>query len=156
MKKDIFIDNNIASKFSNPMDPEYKKLIVWLMNSDIEESKRAYLVTSQKLLKEYLRSAMHAKSPTSIPVIIAKLTIEKRIITVSNEQIRAFQNEYYTKTVIKKLTSNEEDREHIPVVLLSERKYALSYDQKFCNDLRTFPGFTVRVEKRPEDLPYAD
>lgn len=30
MKKDIFIDNNIASKFSNPLDPEYKKLIKWL------------------------------------------------------------------------------------------------------------------------------
>ena len=30
MKKDIFIDNNIACRFSNPMDPEMKKLISWL------------------------------------------------------------------------------------------------------------------------------
>lgn len=27
MKKDIFIDNNIACRFANPMDPKMKKLI---------------------------------------------------------------------------------------------------------------------------------
>ena len=37
MKHDIFIDNNIASRFSRPADPEYKKLIEWLMNNRIIE-----------------------------------------------------------------------------------------------------------------------
>lgn len=32
MRKDIFIDNNIACRFSNPMDPEMKKLIAWIMS----------------------------------------------------------------------------------------------------------------------------
>jgi len=31
MKKDIFIDNNIAKNFTNPLDGEYKKLVQWLM-----------------------------------------------------------------------------------------------------------------------------
>ena len=34
MKKDIFIDNNIASKFSNPQDKEYIKLTQWLLYFD--------------------------------------------------------------------------------------------------------------------------
>ncbi len=73
MIRDIFIDNNIASKFSNPADPEYKELIRWLMdNHDIaegEEDDRAYLVVSHKLLSEYYRSCRDASGKTSIPMI---------------------------------------------------------------------------------------
>ena len=32
--KDIFIDNNIAKNFGNPMDEEYQKLIRWLQKFD--------------------------------------------------------------------------------------------------------------------------
>jgi hypothetical protein len=32
--KDIFIDNSIAKNFANPLDPEYKKLVAWLMRYD--------------------------------------------------------------------------------------------------------------------------
>jgi hypothetical protein len=53
------------------------------------------------------------------------------------------------------LTCNYEDREHLPVVLLSQRKYALSLDDRFIADLENFPGFVVLVKKRPEELPYA-
>lgn len=158
MRKDIFIDNNIASKFSNPADKNYKILIKWLMeNHEIPENTeddRAYLMVSKKLLAEYLRSNYAARGATAIPAIINKLNREGRLVMISNEQIKSFQNEYFTSKIIRKLQSNEEDWMHIPVVLLSERKYALARDHKFISDLVNFPGFRVLVCERPEDMPY--
>ena len=158
MKKDIFIDNNIASKFSNPQDKEYIKLTQWLLKfdeSDIENKDNyAHLVVSKKLLVEYQRSAMSASSDTSIPVIINKLLSQGRLNNISNQDIKNFQTSHFTKTVKRRLRSNNEDREHIPLVLLSDRKYALTRDDNFKYDLENFSGFNVRVEKKPEDLPY--
>lgn len=158
MIRDIFIDNNIASKFSNPADPEYKELIRWLMdNHDIaegEEDDRAYLVVSHKLLSEYYRSCRDASGKTSIPMIISQLTRDGRLERISNQQIKEFKNKNFTKSVERNLWSNNEDRDHIPAVLLSERKYALTYDENLTHDLENFPGFTVLVSKRPEDIPY--
>ncbi len=71
MLKDIFIDNNIAKNFSNPLDPEYKKLIRWLITDDRQNSaNNAYLVISPKLIAEYQRTARDALSPTNIVIII--------------------------------------------------------------------------------------
>ena len=158
MKKDIFIDNNIASKFSNPQDKEYIKLTQWLLKfdeNDIENKDNyAHLVVSKKLLVEYHRSAMTASSDTSIPLIIDKLQRQGRLNNISNQDIRDFQTSHFTKTVKRKLKSNNEDREHIPLVLLSDRKYALTRDDNFKYDLENFSGFTVRVEKKPANLPY--
>lgn len=53
MKKDIFIDNNIACRFANPMDPEMKKLINWIMKNEEGSEDNAILVVSDKLLHEY-------------------------------------------------------------------------------------------------------
>lgn len=156
MKKDIFIDTNIVSRFTNPMDKEYIHLIKWLQTFNNDETKDAYLVVSKKLLSEYNRSTMHALSATCISSIINTLLIQGRLISITNEQIKEFHRQHFTKKVEKNLRCNEEDRNHIPVVLLSERKYALAIDDAFVNDLRNFPGFTARVEKRPEDLPYKD
>ncbi len=69
---------------------------------------------------------------------------------------KKFKSEYFSKKIERKLQSNNEDREHIPVVLLSNRKYALCLDNKFIADLKSFPGFTVTVEKRSEKLNYKD
>lgn len=158
MKRDIFIDNNIASKFANPADPEYKALIKWLRdNHPIEDGKeddRAFLVASQKLIAEYRRSCIGASGETSIPTILDKLKREGRLVKISSKQIKAFQEDHFTKAIEKKLRSNNEDRDHIPVVLLSDRKYALTYDVNFTYDLEHFPGFKVLVRKRPEDIPY--
>lgn len=158
MKKDLFIDNNIAKNFSNPQDEEYIKLTKWLIkfnSSDIENKDNyAHLVVSQKLLVEYLRTSMGATSDTAIPIIIEKMQREGRLIMISNQQIKDFKSAYYSKAVERNLRSNKEDKEHIPLVLLSDRKFALSYDDNFTYDLKHFAGFTVRVEKRPEDLPY--
>jgi hypothetical protein len=155
MRKDIFIDNNIAKNFSYPIDNEYKKLINWLLKNNLERPENnAFIVVSQKLITEYFRSSMHAKSLTNIAVVLAKMQKEGRRIFVTPKQIKDFQNEYFTKKVIKNLKSNNEDREHIPVVFLSNRKYVLTLDEYFTHDLLHFPKFNATVEKRPENLLY--
>ncbi len=155
LRKDIFIDNNVAKNFANPLDPEYKKLIQWLrkFNKD-EATNNAYLVVSNKLIGEYMRSTRGAYSATNISVIVDKLTREGRLIKISNQDIKDFKQRYFKSRIIRNLTCNQEDRDHIPVVLLSDRRYALSLDNAFINDLINFPGFTVRAAKRPPDLPY--
>jgi predicted nucleic acid-binding protein len=159
MKKDIFIDTNIAGKFANPQDKEYIKLTKWLIHYVPKDSENkdeyAHLVVSNKLLKEYYRSSMNAQSSTAIPAIIDQLTRDGRLIIIKNDRIKEFKDKYYTKAVKKRLRCNNEDREHFPLVLLSDRKYALSYDDNFIYDLEHFPGgFHVLVKKRPEELPY--
>jgi len=155
MRKDIFIDNNITKNFANPLDSEYKKLIQWLMAYNAENNtKNAYLVLSNKLIAEYQRTAGLSASATNITIIIAKMTREGRLVKITNEQIKEFKREYFTKKVERNLTCNKEDRDHIPVVLLSERKYSLSFDENFVNDLLDFPGFVVVAAKRAQDIPY--
>lgn len=160
MRKDIFIDNNIASKFSNPQDKEYIKLTEWLLRFDQLDTENkdnyAHLVVSQKLLVEYMRSNQNALGGTSIPSIVAELQKQGRLIFKSSAEIKEFKDKNFTKTIEKKLRCNNEDREHIPVVLLSDRKYALSLDGNFSYDLKNFKGFKVLVEKRPQDLNYEE
>lgn len=155
MRRDIFIDNNIAKNFSNPKDPEYKKLIDWLWDYNPNNfSMNAHLAVSKKLLGEYKSTASFTSSSTTITVIIGKMTREGRLIFVKNAEIKEFQRKHFKKAIVKKLRSNREDHDHIPVVLMSDRKYALSLDDNFIYDLVNFPGFHVRAEKRPERLPY--
>ncbi len=155
MRKDIFIDNNITKNFANPLDSEYTKLIQWLMAySSEKKEKNAYLMVSNKLIAEYQRTAGLSASATNITIIIAKMTREGRLVKITNEQIKEFKREYFTKPVERRLSCNKEDREHIPVVLLSERKYTLSFDENFINDILNFPGFVVIAAKRPQDILY--
>lgn len=157
MKKDIFIDNNVATRFSNPQDKEYIKLTTWLLEYDskaVDKDNFAHLVVSQKLLVEYLRSAYNCKAGTSIPIIIGKLQQQNRLIIIKNKDIASFKKEHFTKAIERKFTCNAQDRDLIPVILKSNRKFVLTYDQNFTDDLMTFPGFTVLVKKRPEDIPY--
>lgn len=158
MKKDIFIDNNIATRFSNPQDKEYIKLTKWLMDFDPNDKDNideyAHLVVSQKLLVEYCRSAYNCANDSSIPSIIDKLTRENRLVKITKQQITDFKATNFKSAVIKKLKSNAEDQDLIPVVLLSDRKFALTYDKNFTDDLENFPGYKATVKKRPEDLPY--
>ena len=158
MKKDIFIDNNIAKNFKNPADPEYIKLRDWLVLyreiKEGEEDTNAHLVVSNKLLNEYSRSNQNIKDGQNIILIIGRLQKQGRLIKIDNQAIKDFQQEHFTKKIEKKLSCNQEDREHIPVVLLSHRKYALSIDDAFVNDLLNFPKFQALACKRPEEIPY--
>lgn len=153
--KDIFIDNNVTSRFSNPLDPEYLKLIQWLKKFDPKDINNcAHLVVSNKLLVEYYSSCMNATSLTSIPTIIDQLTREGRLIKFSNLNIKEFKKKNYTKRIVKTLRSNLKDRDHIPIVLQSHRKFAISIDNNFIHDLLNFPGYEVTAVKRPELLNY--
>ena len=153
--KDIFIDTNVVKNFTNPLDPEYKKLISWLKEyNPFNLANNAVLVVSKKLLGEYYRSARFAHTDTSIPVIIDQLTREGRRNLITNMQIYSFKNQNFTKSIKRKLRSNKKDWNYIPLVLLSYRKYALSIDDNFIYDIKHFPGFQVKAAKRPEAIPY--
>lgn len=155
--KDIFIDNNVSKNFANPMDPHYKELVEWLIEFDPEDRAiNAHLVVSNKLLQEYTGSSGLSLSTTSILMVIAKMQREGRILKVSNEQIKSFQKTHFKKAIEKKLRSNRKDRDHLPIVLLSHRKYALTIDDNFSYDLTHFPGFRAIAAKRPEKLQYRD
>ncbi|TGE10342.1 hypothetical protein [Hymenobacter fodinae] len=152
--KDIFIDNNVAKNFCTPLDPEYKKLILWLIKDTKDITTTPHLVVSQKLLVEYLRSSIGAYSETSIPAIIDLLTREGRLKKIKPDAIQAFKDEHFSKRRVSKFKSNAQDHEHIPVVLLSERKIAITIDEGFTFDLLNFPGFSATVASRPENINY--
>ncbi len=157
MKKDIFIDTNVIGNFSSQLDEGYKKLSLWLSNFNHNNPENnAYIVVSPKLISEYSRSLQHAKQNQTFVVILSKMQKEDRRVMISNQQIKDFQNVHFTKSIWKKLSSNKEDRDHIPVVLLSERKFALTEDENFTFDLRNFPKFKASVASRPQDLPFAE
>ena len=157
MKKDIFIDNNIASRyFSNPVDAEHSKLVDWLRTFNEDEDTDAYLLISPYLMREYHESNRNATSTTNIVQIIGDLTKQERLVNFTKKEIEAFQNQHYSKKVMKRLLSNNKDRNHIPVVLLSDRKMALSEDDNFLHDLYEFSGFEPVTAKRPENLNYKE
>lgn len=160
MKKDIFIDNNIAKNFTEPKDEAYKNLIRWLMEYDKNkpepDENDAFLVVSQKLLVEYIRSSQHNFRGTSINLITKKLQAEGRLLKIGTEEIKAFKKQHFTPKILKQLKCNEEDRDLIPIVLLSDRKFGLSLDQNFTNDLYKIPGFAPTIADRPENLPYTE
>lgn len=164
IKKDIFIDNNVAIKLSNPPEKEYKELIKWLLKENKETpDENAYIVISQKLLNEYHRSNQNAKSKSNITVILARMArgnnyiddknreIIGRKIQISKKLIKDFQNKNFSKKVLKKLQSNIEDREHIPVVMLSDRRKVLTEDINFTKDLKYF---SAEVENKPKQEFY--
>lgn len=105
-------------------------------------------------MQEYYSSARNSFSSSSIPIIIDIMTKQNRLITVSNDVIRDFKNNHFSKKILNSLKCNLKDQDHIPLICISDRKYALSYDNNFISDLKSFPGFTIIVEKRPENLPY--
>ena len=146
MKNDIFIDNNVAKNFKNPIDPHYKRLVEWLFE-------KGHLVLSQKLLQEY-HSSNRGNWGQSIIAIINHLTKEERIVPISNEQMH---NLRFSKVAEKRLTCNAEDRWHLKAVLLSHRKIAVIIDVALRNDVNNHPNFDgVKPEavSRPEEIDY--
>ncbi len=160
MKKDIFIDNNIAKNFANPADKEYKKLIRWLLKFDnnIDFEQNAHLVLSQKIRNEYLESSSGAKSVSNIVVIVSKLIKQGRVNEFSNTEIKEFQQKYFSSKVKKqfkdfRLETNR-DSNHIPIILKSDRKKALIIDKKFKEIVNNFPGFKAKAESKPKEEFY--
>jgi len=156
MLKDIFIDNNIVPKFSNPLDGEYKKLVKWLLGYNVvNKEDNAYLAVSNKIIGEYSRSLRNISSlSNNFIVIIDACTRQGRYNFVCNRKITHFKQKHFKKHVVRKFTCTRSDQDHIPVVMLSDRKYALSLDANFRRDINNFPKFAALAAKRPNDIPY--
>lgn len=153
--KDIFIDNTIAKNFANPLDPEYKRLIAWLkVYRENDHLSNAHLVISKKIIAEYKRTCGTSLSDNAIGAIVDLCTRQGRLNNISNDQIKAFQALHFTKKIYRRLKCNKKDHDHIPAVLLSHRKIAISIDDNFVRDLNNFPGFQAMAVKRPQDIQY--
>ena len=156
MQKDIFIDSGVAKNFARPKNPEYKKLISWLIKYDTSSpGNNAHLVVSQKLIVEYKNSAGGCYSSTNIAVIVDRLMSQGRLLKKTNKEIKEFKQKHFTKKVEKKLCCNNEDRDYIPVIMLSNRQYALISDKNFLEDVINFPRFNGIACRKPQELPYA-
>jgi len=83
MPKDIFVDNDVAKNFANPLDAHYKNFIDWLQDE-------GWLVITNKILVEYCRTCCGCTSLTNIVAIINRLTRAGRLTRVSNPQLKAF------------------------------------------------------------------
>lgn len=154
MIKDIFIDNVIVTRhFSNPPKRHYKKLIAWLRRFDVKQPhNNAYLVVSNKLLAEYYGTCSYSNSGINMPTIIDMLTRQGRLNRIKNDKIKGFKQKYFKKHI--KLRCNPKDKNHIPIIMLSHRKYALTADGDFCYDINHFPRFGAKAACGPQHLPY--
>lgn len=144
MDKDILVDNNIAKNFCNPVNRTYKKFIVWLMEYGV-------LMVSQKLIVEYISSTGSSCSSTNIATIIYKLTREGRLKKKSKKEIQSIR---FKKHVEKSLRSNKRDHEYIKLVILSDRKYAISKDRNLQYDINHFPRIKGIAVDSPEKINY--
>lgn len=142
--KDIFVDNDAATNFGNPLDSHYKDFFKWLICD-------GFLVVSQKLLNEYGRTCCGSSTGSNIGVIVSKLTIEGRLIVFKRNQLDGFE---IPKRIARRLQSNYLDHVHIKAVLLSNRKFAVSGDLRLRDDINNFPGFVACAVDRPEKIDY--
>jgi hypothetical protein len=141
LKKDLFVDTNIAKNFTNPLDKEYKKLIRWLLE-------HGCWVVSKKLLVEF------GRTNRNIAVITDQLNREGRLKIITNEEHNKF---VFSKLAEKRLTCNIEDRWHLKTILLSHRKIAIIIDQALRNDVNNHPkkeGIKPLAVSRPEEIDY--
>lgn len=144
MRKDIFIDTNIACGFAKPSSDSVM-FLNWL-------SENGYLMVSSKLLTEYKKTCNIQLFTT----VINKLQINNRLVDVSNNQIKEFIKNNITKKVRNRLQSNHEDWNHIPLVLLSNRKIAITNDVRFSHDLKIIPGYAPVVSPSIEEIDYVN
>jgi hypothetical protein len=153
MIKDIFIDTNCAVKLNNPIAEDYKELFRWLVRRKFDGDDPV-LVVSQKLLVEYSRSCGDIPKSQNFPLILDLLLKDGRRPCVKKIEIQNFKIKHFSKAIQRKLQSNFEDRDLIPVILLSQRKYALCGDNNLSKDLILFNKFNVVVSSNPSDIPY--
>lgn len=141
--KDIFVDDCVAARLENPMDPRLRGFLQWL------ESEGA-LVLSQKIIAEYKGSLAGRGSSTFI-ALLSKLQRDGRQFFADNETLKQFG---IPRRIERSLRSNRKDWWHIRAVLLSPRKLAISFDRNFVRDLNDYPGVGARASHRVTDLPF--
>lgn len=140
--KDLFVDNCLAGHFANPVLPEYRDLIRWLWE-------HGSLVVTQHVIKEYIATTGGCKVATCLHAIVDRQTRFGKLHRISKEQLDGFQISPH-----KTLLSNREDQYHIKAVLLSVRHIALTVDENFATDLRSFPRYGVIVASNPDQIAY--
>lgn len=139
--KDIFIDTNIAKNFTNPIDPEYKKLIRWLREEGV-------WIVNQKLLVEYGRTNQN------IAVLTNELSKRGRLRKFEKGELEEVK---FTKTYENKLNSNGEDWIHLKTIWLSVRKIGIIIDEGLRKDVNQSPrrdGIQPCAVSRPEHIDY--
>ncbi|WP_028522633.1 hypothetical protein [Runella limosa] len=139
--KDIFIDTNIAKNFTNPLDPEYKKLIQWLREEGV-------WIINQKLLVEYGRTNQN------IAVLVSELNKKGRLRKFEKSELETIK---FNKTFEKRLNSNGEDWVHLKTIWLSVRKIGIIIDEGLRKDVNQSPrqdGVQPQAVSRPEHIDY--
>ena len=141
---DLFVDADRSGKFCRPVDPAYQDLIEWLLSD-------GYLVVCQSLIVEYHRAVQGSSLPTTLIVLLDKLKRQGRLRHFDKKTLDDFRIRTHVE---RGLRSNREDRDHLKVVLLSDRRLGISGDVNFCHDANNYPGFTATVDRHPSQVPY--
>lgn len=158
--KDIFIDASIAIKFAKPPNEDYLKLIRWLQFEDkTEPQNNAFLLVSKLIVNEYFGSCKNYNEGTSITAIYDKMQKSKRVNRKERSEIESFIKKHFTPKIWKSLRCKRRDTndpKHIALILLSDRKMALTDDTDLLYDLLNFPKFKkiIKVERNPANLDY--
>ena len=130
MKKDLFVDNNVAKNFTNPADPEYQKLMAWLF-------REGHLVITPKLMAEY-HASNQGNFGQSIITIVNQLTISGRLVKISTEEMKAVK---FPKRLDKECLKLNKDYWHLKAILLSNRKIAIIIDKAFRDAVNSHPKY---------------
>lgn len=159
MKKDIFIDAQIANTFPKPPNKHIEELIKWLIKYDDNNlQNNAYLIINPKLLLEYTGGNQGCSSPKSILSIMTVLKSKDRLINISTKDIKKIYSKH--RKQIDKIKITKIDKEfHIPTLLSEqcERKIALIGDKPFLNAILNFKGCKppIQVVDCPSKTDYA-
>ncbi|MEO9144544.1 MAG: hypothetical protein ABI237_03220 [Ginsengibacter sp.] len=161
--KDIFIDADITNKFSKTTDKDLIELIEWLLNKE----NKSFLLVSDYLRNEYLKGNAHCVKEFSISTIYFKLQQDGRLNAKTKKEIEDFKQKHFSKTIWKNLNclkqkkgkNRTSDPNHIALIYLSDRRFALTEDENLFKDLNELKfkredGKKVTVAKSPTDINY--
>lgn len=160
--RDIFIDADIACKIHKPLDG-YEQFVEWLLYNGEDKSKNAFLVVSNKILKDWFgRPGSSTATKNSIAAIYEQLNREYRLNKITNKDLDNFCKQHITPNNIwRKLTckrKGSEDPFHFMAIYLSNRKMALTEDINLTNDLMTIKipkiDIDIKVASTPNELDY--
>lgn len=143
MKPDLFIDSDISGHIAKPPDDHYKDLIRWL-------NQEGFLVICRSLLNAYV-DAVRGSPLMTLPVIVDRLTRAGRLIRYRKQDLKEFQ---IKERIVKRLLSNPSDHDYIKIVMMSDRKLALSGDNKLRRDIDNFPRYRARAFAHPREFDY--
>ena len=142
----IVIDNDVMCLFSTEdmklaNGDAYRLLFEWLRVEGI-------LVVSKKMMTEYQDSF---RGSPNLSGLIGLLIKEDRFMEISNADIKKVR---FTKTEQKRFQSNQKDRPHIALVIVSPRKKMLSKDVKLCSDINGLRKINkIKPEAQDPPLP---